>query len=172
MKLRIGHVETPVGEMVYALGDSGVCALGFSDGWDRLERGLRRRFGELELVPDEGSTVAERLRDYLGGDLGALDDLEVDAGGTPFQQQVWQALRGVGPGTTTSYSALAAALGREGSQRAVANANASNPVSVIVPCHRVIGRDGSLTGYGFGLERKRWLLEHEGVTADGGGLEG
>jgi len=85
----------------------------------------------------------------------------VRAGGTPFQRVVWAALREIPPGRTTSYGQLAARLGRPGASRAVGLANGANPVAIAVPCHRVIGADGTLTGYGGGIERKRWLLEHE-----------
>jgi methylated-DNA-[protein]-cysteine S-methyltransferase len=115
---------------------------------------------ELETTRNpHGLTNA--LARYFGGDLHAIDDLPVETGGTPFQQEVWRALRGIQCGTTTSYGKLAAQIGRAAAVRAVGAANGANPVSVVVPCHRVIGSTGSLTGYGGGLERKRWLLNHE-----------
>jgi len=85
----------------------------------------------------------------------------VETGGTPFQQEVWRSLRAIPCGTTTSYGKLAAQIGRPAAVRAVGLANGANPVAVVIPCHRVIGSNGSLTGYGGGLERKRWLLDHE-----------
>jgi methylated-DNA-[protein]-cysteine S-methyltransferase len=93
--------------------------------------------------------------------MAALDAIEVDTGGTPFQQRVWQELRRIPAGSTRSYSEVARAIGRPSAVRAVAAANGANPVSIVIPCHRVIGADGSLTGYGGGLHRKRWLLAHE-----------
>ena len=93
----------------------------------------------------------------------ALDALPVAAGGTPFQQQVWALLRRIPVGTTTTYAAIAAEMGRPTAVRAVARANATNPVGIVVPCHRVIGTDGRLVGYAGGLHRKRWLLAHEGA---------
>ena len=90
-------------------------------------------------------------------------DIPWAAAGTPFQQQVWAALTGIEPGTTTTYGALAASIGRPRAVRAVGAANGRNPIAIVVPCHRLVGADGTLTGYGGGLERKRWLLAHEGV---------
>jgi methylated-DNA-[protein]-cysteine S-methyltransferase len=97
------------------------------------------------------------------GKLDAIDTIPVDTGGTDFQRTVWQALRGIPAGTTLSYGALAAKIGCPRSVRAVGHANGANPISVVIPCHRLIGADGTLTGYGGGLGRKRWLLAHEGV---------
>jgi methylated-DNA-[protein]-cysteine S-methyltransferase len=99
----------------------------------------------------------------LAGDLLAIDRVPVRTGGTAFQREVWAALRTIPAGKTISYGMLAARLNRSKAVRAVGAANGANPVGVVVPCHRVIGADASLTGYGGGLERKRWLLEHEGV---------
>ena len=105
----------------------------------------------------------ERLTAYFAGEIGAIDALPVDLRGTAFQRAVWTALRRIAPGTTITYSALAARAGRPAAVRAAGHANGRNPVSIVVPCHRVVGSDGSLTGYGGGLERKRWLLAHEGA---------
>jgi methylated-DNA-[protein]-cysteine S-methyltransferase len=93
--------------------------------------------------------------------VNAVERLPVRTNGTPFQQQVWAALREIPAATTMSYGELARKLGKPGASRAVGRANGSNPVGIVVPCHRVIGADGSLTGYGGGMDRKRWLLEHE-----------
>ena len=106
-----------------------------------------------------------RLRRYFDGELDALDDIAVDPAGTPFQLRVWTALRDVRAGTTTSYSALARHIGTPNAVRAVGAANGANPIPIIIPCHRVIGADGRLVGYGGGLDRKRWLLAHEGVRS-------
>src|SRR5208283_2077845 len=97
----------------------------------------------------------------FAGDLRVLDLLPVETGGTAFQRQVWQSLREIPCGTTVSYGQLAERIGRPSAVRAVGLANGANPVAVVVPCHRVIGSNGSLTGYGGGIERKRWLLNHE-----------
>jgi methylated-DNA-[protein]-cysteine S-methyltransferase len=138
-------------------------ALDWHDNAARMRTMLARYWGpRVTLRPRPSpSAAAGALRAYFAGALASLDDLEVDTGGTPFQQVVWQALRRIPAGTTTSYAALAAAIGRPRAVRAVGLANGSNPVGIVVPCHRVIGTDGSLTGYGGGLARKRWLLDHE-----------
>jgi methylated-DNA-[protein]-cysteine S-methyltransferase len=109
--------------------------------------------------------MCARVRDYLGGDLDALAPVVVETGGTPFQRSVWTALRDIPPGTTVSYRELARTIGSPAAVRAVGAANGANPISIVIPCHRVIGSDGSLTGYAGGMERKRWLLEHEGWRA-------
>ena len=106
---------------------------------------------------------AERIAAYFDGDLQALESLSATPTGTLFQQEVWNALRTIPPGSTTSYGALARRLGRPNASRAVGMANGRNPVALVIPCHRVIGSNGTLTGYAYGLDRKRWLLRHEGV---------
>src|SRR5579871_1344715 len=167
MKTRItfARVKSPVGDIVLACKGDALCALEFADAEARMVRWLKRRFGDFERIDaaDPGG-VCTRLGNYLLGDLAALDDIVVDGGGTPFQRKVWKGLRRIAAGKVVSYQGLAQRLGMPSSVRAVARANALNPISIVVPCHRVIGSDGSLTGYGGGLPRKRWLLEHEGVV--------
>ena len=114
----------------------------------------------MEQCPDPGG-VSSALKAYFDGELTAIDGLAVCADGTPFQQTVWRALRDIPCGQTISYSTLARRIGRPTAVRAVGLANGSNPVGIVVPCHRVIGANGTLTGYGGGLDRKRWLLAHE-----------
>ena len=163
--LRIDRVESPIGTLTFVTRDGSLCALDFTDREARLRERLRRRFGP-DATPrparDPGGHAA-RLRDYLAGDLDALADAPVDPGGTPFQEQVWRALRDVPSGTTRSYAEIAAAIGRPGAARAVGTANGRNPVALVIPCHRIVTADRSLGGYAGGLERKRWLLRHEGV---------
>ena len=154
--------ETPAGTLMTAVRGDVLVACGFVDHWDGLTARVVERF------PDEdweiGATAATRAVDaYVAGDLAAIDDLEVDPGGTDFQQRVWVALRTIPVGETWSYGDLAAAVGNDGAMRAVGSANGRNPVSVVVPCHRVVWADGSLGGYGGGLDRKAWLLRHEGA---------
>jgi methylated-DNA-[protein]-cysteine S-methyltransferase len=116
-------------------------------------------------APDPGG-IRARLRAYYGGELGALAEIPVRFDrGTFFQQQVWRALQGIPVGETISYAELARRVGRPSAFRAVGSANGQNPVAVVVPCHRVIAADGTLGGYGGGLDRKRWLLAHEGAMA-------
>jgi methylated-DNA-[protein]-cysteine S-methyltransferase len=112
-------------------------------------------------VHRDHSGVADRLVAYFDGDVDALDEIAADPEGTPFQQEVWKRLREIRAGTTLSYGELASRMGKPNAQRAVGMANASNPIALIVPCHRVIRTGGALGGYGFGVELKAWLLEHE-----------
>jgi methylated-DNA-[protein]-cysteine S-methyltransferase len=164
MKIEIGQIESPIGEVVVACEGPAVVALHFGDHHGEFASDLSRRFGDWE--PSTGPHAEEaalRLRDYFGGDLRALDALEVDPAGTPFQRRVWAQLRTIPVGRTASYRDIAVRIGAPAATRAVGAANGANPIGIIIPCHRVIGANGTLTGYGGGLERKRWLLEHEGV---------
>jgi len=161
----LDHLETPLGRIALVADEDGrLRALGFAAGHPRMHRQLRRapREGNAALTPASnpgGLTAA--LGAYFDGDLTAIDGLPVAASGTEFQQTVWRALREIPCGQTCSYGELARRIGRPAAVRAVGLANGANPVGIVVPCHRVIGSDGTLTGYGGGIERKRWLLEHE-----------
>jgi methylated-DNA-[protein]-cysteine S-methyltransferase len=124
---------------------------------------LEVAFGDGAPDAHDPHGAADILRAYFAGDLGAIDALPVRPQGTEFQVEVWAALREIPVGTTTSYGALAASLGRPKAVRAVGRANGTNPVAIVLPCHRVVGHDGRLTGYGGGLAAKRWLLSHEGA---------
>lgn len=162
--LHLTTIDTPAGAVVLVRRGEKLVALVYADHWKGMDRELGRRFGEIFFESDRGGGGAgAALRRYLAGDLDSLDGVLVDTGGTPFQEKVWKALRRIPPGTTWSYARLAKEIGRPSATRAVAAANGANPVSIVVPCHRVIGSDGSLTGYGGGLPRKRWLLVHEGA---------
>ena len=159
--------ETPIGTLLLLTDAAGrVRVLDFGDYEDRMRRLMRLHYGAAGYQIDDAPapTTARRALDaYFAGDIGALDAVEVETGGTPFQRQVWAALRTIPAGETLSYGELASRIGRPTALRAVGLANGANPIGVIVPCHRVIGADGSLTGYGGGLPRKQWLLEHEGA---------
>jgi methylated-DNA-[protein]-cysteine S-methyltransferase len=157
-------MATPAGTVVLVERGRTLVGLIFEDHWKGFQRELEKRFGEFSFEENpRGGAPADALRRYFAGDLGALDGVSVDTGGTPFQQSVWRALRRIPAGSTWSYARLASEIGRPSATRAVAAANGANPVSIVIPCHRVIGSDGSLTGYGGGLPRKRWLLVHEGA---------
>jgi methylated-DNA-[protein]-cysteine S-methyltransferase len=165
MTLGTIEVPSPMGGITLVLRGAALCALAFTDGFPRVAGVLRRRFGEVALGPaDDPDGVVDRLARYFAGDLAALDAIAVDPGGTPFQCAVWAALRTVPAGRTISYRDLARAIGAPAAVRAVGAANGANPVGIVIPCHRAVGADGSLTGYGGGLERKRWLLAHERVA--------
>jgi methylated-DNA-[protein]-cysteine S-methyltransferase len=107
------------------------------------------------------SGISAILKRYFAGDMHALDTIKTDARGTDFQQACWRALRKLPAGTTSTYGAMAKRLGKPAAMRAVGLANGANPIAIVVPCHRLVGSDGSLTGYGGGLARKRWLIDHE-----------
>ena len=164
--LTLDRVATPVGEVLLVTdGEGAVRALDFADYEARMTRLLARHAPGAALVEGRApETVRRAVEAWFGGDLTALDGLTVKTGGTAFQRTVWAALRAIPAGETRSYGQLAAAIGAPKAVRAAGLANGQNPVAVIVPCHRVIGADGTLTGYAGGLERKRWLLKHEGAA--------
>lgn len=141
--------------------------LEFEDAGGRVEREMTARFqGEAHLSAADPFGLVSRIRAYFAGQLSAIDDIETDGGGTAFQRRVWAELRLIPTRVTISYAELARRLGDPKATRAVGTANGRNPISIVVPCHRVIGADGSLTGYGGGVDRKRWLLVHEGALLD------
>tara|TARA_R110002124_G_scaffold99239_6_gene245047 strand:- start:226 stop:744 length:519 start_codon:yes stop_codon:yes gene_type:complete len=157
------RISTPVGTVLLVTdGEGAVRALDFDDYEDRMLRLLARHYGPVVLSPGASpAPVRAAIAAYFAGDRQALDGIAVRTGGTEFQRQVWAALRAIPAGETRSYGQLASAIDRPKAVRAVGLANGSNPVGIIVPCHRVIGADGTLTGYAGGLERKKWLLAHE-----------
>jgi len=164
-RLRLDRLATPIGEALLVTDEAGYLrAFDWADRESGMARLLRLHYGSL--APEPGAapdTVKHLLRRYFAGETGCLAAIAWRTGGTPFQRAVWTALTTIMPGETYSYGTLAAKLGCPKAVRAVGLANGSNPISVVVPCHRVIGADGSLTGYGGGLARKRWLLTHEGA---------
>jgi methylated-DNA-[protein]-cysteine S-methyltransferase len=162
---------TPVGEAILVFDERGrLRALDFFDHEGRMQRLLLRHYGMVSLQRAPApAAIANALDAYFRGRLDALTAIPRCTAGTPFQRTVWEALCTIPPGTTLSYLALAQRIGRPAAVRAVGLANGANPIGIVVPCHRVIGADGSLTGYGGGLPRKRWLLEHEGAHFTPGG---
>lgn len=167
LRLSVERLETPTDTMLLVTDDEGrLRGLDWEDHADRLTQLLGRYCAPDRVVLAERArpTAARHaLEAYFAGDLHAVDGLPAETGGTPFQRAVWQALRRIPAGATLSYGALAAAIGKPRAVRAVGLANGANPICIVVPCHRVIGADASLTGYGGGLPRKRWLLDHEGA---------
>lgn len=165
LQLLMDRIDTPIGELLIAADLLGsLRALDFTDHEDGLHRLLQRQYGEkqFQIEPTQNPFgLTDAIGRYFAGELKAIDTLPVHTGGTSFQREVWQALRTIPCGTTISYGALARQIGRSSAVRAVGLANGSNPIPIVVPCHRVIGSNGSLTGYGGGLERKCWLLKHE-----------
>lgn len=160
--IHLREFESPIGPLTLAGSGGNVCLLHFGAVDDGVRQWLARWFPREAVERHEDPAGAiQKLHAYFAGDLAALDTIPVDMHGTAFQTRVWQALRRVPAGHTASYAEIARAIDAPSSVRAVGAANGANPVAVIVPCHRVIGTNGSLTGYGGGLERKQWLLDHE-----------
>jgi methylated-DNA-[protein]-cysteine S-methyltransferase len=159
-------LASPIGPLTLAAHGERVCLLHFGPDSADIRKQLARWYPGDPIVPsDDPAGAAAVLRDYFAGDVEVLDRVAVEMNGTPFQQRVWAALRRVRAGTTVAYSDIARAIRAPSAVRAVGAANGANPVAVIVPCHRIIGSNGTLTGYGGGLERKEWLLRHEGVRS-------
>jgi methylated-DNA-[protein]-cysteine S-methyltransferase len=165
LTLSMDRVRTPIGELLLLVDPAGrLRALDWEDHEPRLRRLLAVHDGAhgVHVEDAPGRTGAGRkLSAYFDGDVEALADVPVATGGTAFQREVWAALREIPCGRTESYGALARRIRRPSAVRAVGLANGANPIGIVVPCHRVVGHDGRLTGYAGGLERKRWLLEHE-----------
>ncbi len=166
--LFLDRLPTPIGDIFIVADREGRLRATF---WTEDDQDLRpvlqRQYPgkQIEFEPaTDPHGLTSALRAYFAGDVHAIDNLPVEAGGTPFQREVWQALRAIACGTTISYGELARRIGHPAAVRAVGLANGSNPIGVVVPCHRVIGSNGALTGYGGGIERKRWLLDHEKQT--------
>jgi methylated-DNA-[protein]-cysteine S-methyltransferase len=165
--ITVQTIDSPIGPLTVAERAGRVCLLHFgTDGADidrRFDRWYPGESRNRQPIPRIGAVLAR----YFGGDTSAIDAVPVELNGTPFQKAVWAALRRIPCGATISYADLARRIGEPTAVRAVGAANGANPVAVIVPCHRVIGANGTLTGYGGGLERKQWLLIHEGVVSPG-----
>jgi AraC family transcriptional regulator of adaptative response/methylated-DNA-[protein]-cysteine methyltransferase len=159
--IRFVVTDSPLGQLLVAATPKGICRLTF----DEDESALRRRFPNAKIVPDDGT-----IADWVDGALAAIDrpeaaiELPIDVRGTAFQEAVWRELRRIPIGQPRSYADIAAAVGQPNATRAVGTANGSNPVAVLVPCHRVIRSDGTLGGYAGGLDRKKKLLAAEGIA--------
>ena len=164
MRIDQATLLSPIGPLAFAVAGGTLLRLDLRGDAVRLRRDVEGRFGGVTIheCEDPGG-VASRLERYFRGDLKALEEVAVDPGGTDFQRDVWLKLREIPAGRTWSYADLARAVGRPAAVRAVGAANGANPIPLVLPCHRVIGTDGRLTGYGGGLPRKEWLLHHEGA---------
>jgi methylated-DNA-[protein]-cysteine S-methyltransferase len=174
MPIEVAALESPVGMLSISIEDGVVRRVGFveargqgSEAKGQGSEGVSdvRTVGSDPWPPTAGLrplSIVDRIRAYFDGDIQALDGIPVDPQGTPFQRDVWHMLLKIPAGRTWSYAELARAIGRPDAVRAVGAANGANPIPIVIPCHRVIGADGRLVGYGGGLDRKRWLLTHEG----------
>jgi methylated-DNA-[protein]-cysteine S-methyltransferase len=165
-RLLLDRLATPIGEALLVTdGEGRLRALDWADREPRLRRLLRLHYGAPSVTAGRAPEAIRRaLADYFAGDLGRLEAIDCATGGTKFQRAVWAGLRTIKAGRTLSYGVLAAQIGAPMAVRAVGLANGANPIGIVVPCHRVIGADGTLTGYGGGLARKSWLLSHEGAV--------
>ncbi|MGF1492203.1 MAG: methylated-DNA--[protein]-cysteine S-methyltransferase [Microcoleaceae cyanobacterium] len=167
MKLLIDRISSEIGQLLIVTDGENLCALEFEDCESRMLKLLQARFDTVELIPTENPQgFSQTVDQYLKGDLHTVDQVPVNPGGTPFQQKVWSALRTIPVGATVSYKELATQIGQPTASRAVGMANSQNPIAIAIPCHRVIGAKSKLTGYAGGLERKKWLLSHEGVSLE------
>ncbi len=163
----VDRLATPIGELLIVADRQGrLRTVDWTDHEARMRRLLDRYYGKgrytLEAARDPGG-LTKAMRAYFKGDIDAIDKLLVETTGTDFQRSVWRSLRKIRRGRTISYAELASRIGKPRAIRAAGLANGQNPISIVVPCHRVIGSNGTLTGYGGGLPRKKWLLEHEGA---------
>jgi methylated-DNA-[protein]-cysteine S-methyltransferase len=161
----LDRMQTPIGTALLVTDSNGVLrALDWEEYELRMRELLRLQYGAVDLKDARSPReLKSALTSYFKGDLDRLRTIKWRVAGTPFQRKVWAALPKIPAGTTMSYGALAAKLNVPKAMRAVGHANGSNPISVVVPCHRLIGANGALVKYGGGLERKRWLLKHEGA---------
>jgi methylated-DNA-[protein]-cysteine S-methyltransferase len=166
MNLFLDRLESPIGTLLIVTDGQAVRALDFLDFEPRMQRLLKLHYGSQPLRENpEKLGIKKRLQEYFAGNLTSINEISVRTESSPFQQLVWAELRKIPAGATVSYGELAKRIGSPSASRAVGLANGSNPIAVIVPCHRVIGSTGALTGYGGGIERKRWLLNHEAAYA-------
>jgi methylated-DNA-[protein]-cysteine S-methyltransferase len=161
--IEIRTVESPVGSLTLAVRRGRLCLLHFGSDVANVRATLERWYPDDTIGEGASDAVVEALERYFGGEITAIDAIDVEMNGTPFQRRVWAALREVRAGSTASYSEIARRIGAPAAVRAVGAANGANPVALVVPCHRIVGANGSLTGYGGGLDRKQWLLRHEGA---------
>ncbi len=165
MKLLIDRIESPMGIIVLIANGDRLCALDFDEYHQRTLSLLSKRYQSFEFVEQiDPHGFSSQIRTYLAGDYASVRDIKLDPGGTDFQQLVWQELRQIPVGKTITYGELAVRVGKPNAARAVGMANSLNPISIVVPCHRVVGAQSKLTGYAGGLARKQWLLAHEGVS--------
>jgi methylated-DNA-[protein]-cysteine S-methyltransferase len=169
LELSFDTMSSPTGDLMIVTDQEGhLRALEWTDLEDRMTRLLARQYKGQHVTLTKGQApiaIRQALEHYFDGDLHALDNLSTTSGGTAFQRSVWRALRDIPVGQTRSYLDIAKAIGNPKGVRAIGLANGANPIGIVVPCHRVIGSNGALTGYGGGMARKHWLLRHEGAIA-------
>ena len=160
---RSKHGPAPFNEILIVVDGGKLAALDFNGYEVRMQRLLAKRYDEMKFTKKSNPCgFSACLREYLAGELDALNDIPVETGGTEFQRAAWQALRTIPVGSTATYAEQAARIGRPKAVRAIGAANGQNPIAIVLPCHRVVGANGSMTGYAGGVATKEWLLRHEG----------
>jgi methylated-DNA-[protein]-cysteine S-methyltransferase len=163
-RIFVGKLDSPIGSVVYLTDGKALRAVEFADTPDRLLSAFLRGMGPIPVdTRSDPLGIGAAIRAYFGGDIHAIEALPATPSGTRFQKRVWSLLRKIPAGRTVTYGAIAKQLGTPSAARAVGAANGANPIPIVVPCHRVIGANGTLTGYGSGVFRKEWLLTHEGA---------
>ena len=168
-QLQIDRYTCPLGEIVLVADQNKLCFVDFADNENRMQKLLAARYGEFSFESKPNLLkLRRRFARYFGGDMHAFSAAEFNIGnlltfGTEFQRTVWQNLSTIPTGQTISYQQLSVKIGRPNAVRAVASANANNPIAIIIPCHRVIGKNGNLRGYAGGIDRKKWLIDHETI---------
>jgi methylated-DNA-[protein]-cysteine S-methyltransferase len=167
VKLFIDRIASSIGTILLVSDGKHLCALDYAGYEHRMMKLLQARYEQVVLQEAaDPCGFSNVLRRYLAGDLACIGHISINTGGTSFQQQVWSALRKIPPGSVMTYGEMAVQLGKPPAYRAVGMTNALNPIAIVVPCHRLVGSNGALTGYAGGLDRKKWLLEHEGVNCE------
>ncbi len=162
MKLFFDQIIAPFATIHLVTDGQSMISLDFQGFEERLDKLIVKRYKDYKLADrDNPQGFSDKIRAYLMGNIAAIDDIPVNTGGTDFQKSCWQLLRKIPAGETWTYGQMARMLGNPKAVRAVGMANSLNPVGIVVPCHRVIGANGKLTGYASGLSVKQWLLEHE-----------
>lgn len=163
-RIFVGRLDSPIGSIVYLTDGEALRAVEFADTPDRLLSAFLRGIGPIPVdTRRDPLGIGVAIRAYFDGDIDAIEALPATPAGTQFQKRVWNLLRKIPAGRTVTYGAIANQLGAPSATRAVGAANGANPIPIIIPCHRVIGANGTLTGYGSGVFRKEWLLSHEGA---------
>jgi methylated-DNA-[protein]-cysteine S-methyltransferase len=164
MQIHISELKSPLGTLSIATDERALLMLQFGVFATAMRRHIAGEFGGAQLQRDSDPLgIRNRLQRYLSGDLEALKAIPVRPGGTPFQKKVWNALLEIAPGQTASYRDIARRIRQPDATRAVGSANGRNPIAIVIPCHRVVASGGGLGGYSGGLNRKKWLLRHEGA---------
>ena len=163
----VDTIDSPIGPLTVAERGTRICLLHFGGDRPGIDKTLERWHPGEPRDRRPLQSVRKTLSRYFEGEHAAIDTVTVELNGTAFQKRVWQALRHIPSGSTISYAQLARRIGEPAAVRAVGTANGANPIALVVPCHRVIGSDGTLTGYGGGLDRKQWLLSHENARWSG-----